>query len=229
MEINPFFIHFPPFISTSWYNVAALHMRGGALVFTLIEGEAIVVPGLPPHTLDLIFKSHATFLKKESKESEFKRIESREFPGEAGVRFGVSAFDPFGMALQHTPAQANSPNLPLEMLEKITQITKILSPEENDSLPQPEAQCNCPFCQIAHALHGSHPLQTQKLEVDEPVKDEELTFKEWEVAQAGPNLYLVTHPLNANEKYNVYLGDKVGCTCGSEQCDHIAAVLKSYA
>ena len=49
------------------------------------------------------------------------------------------------------------------------------------------------------------------------------------VARFSPNsiLIVVTNPLDANEHYNVFLGDPIGCTCGQKNCEHIRAVLNS--
>ena len=64
-------------------------------------------------------------------------------------------------------------------------------------------------------------------EVEEDVRDDELQFEQWSISSAGDKLYNVVNRLDEQEKYRVYLGHPVGCTCGREGCEHILAVLKS--
>ena len=40
-------------------------------------------------------------------------------------------------------------------------------------------------------------------------------------------LFTVINKLDQQEKYNVFLGEPVGCTCGKQGCEHMLAVLKS--
>ena len=44
--------------------------------------------------------------------------------------------------------------------------------------------------------------------------------------QTDEKMFTVTNRLDKNEKFNVYLGKPIGCTCGKEGCEHILAVLR---
>jgi len=73
-----------------------------------------------------------------------------------------------------------------------------------------------------------HPEQKKKQEsLEEEVSAEDLKFRDWDIVQSGDDVYIVTNPLNAEEQYNVYLGNPVGCTCGQPNCEHIRSVLNS--
>ena len=135
----------------------------------------------------------------------------------------------FGTLLQHNPEQANSPDLPPDILEKIAHLSKTLGIEDPNTVPKPEPHCNCMHCQIARAMQTglNGELPETKEEQEEIVSDEDLKFKTWDVAQTGEKLYSVTNPLDAKEHYNVYLGDPIGCTCGENHCEHIRAVLNT--
>ncbi len=63
--------------------------------------------------------------------------------------------------------------------------------------------------------------------LDEDVSEEELKFKMWDIEEIDETLFKVTNPLDANEHYNVYLGNPIGCTCGKKNCEHIKAVLNT--
>ena len=228
MKINPKFLSLPPYVSTSWKNVVALYVRESVLFVSMIDGEMIEIPDLKPELLEVVFAAHAAYLEFEIAKEHFNL--QKEFPaphsllaaesgGESPFRFGFSTLDGFGSALQHNPTQSNAPDIPQDILHKISSIAKIVSPEASN-FPQPEPHCNCMFCQVAKALHTT---PTQAL-VEEHVSDEELKFPEWQIAQTGDKIYEVS---NENEKYTVFLGEPVGCTCGQLGCVHIHAVLKS--
>ena len=146
----------------------------------------------------------------------------------------VENMETFGSSLLHNSAQANMPNLPEEVLNKIAAIAKIIAPGDIQNMPKPEPHCNCPHCQIARAIHSQSPeeiveatpsILVQKEE--EVISEQELTFQQWEITQTDNKLYSVANRLDLLEKYNVYLGEPVGCTCGISGCEHILAVLKS--
>jgi len=167
--------------------------------------------------------------------------------GKSGASFkiglgGIEGMDSLGFAMQHNPELANSPNLPNELLLKIGTIVKIISPEEAIEIPPPEPHCNCPHCQIARAISTSlgntvRPYAGHNDLIDEDngsavqeeeiVSDEDLHFDQWEIQQSGHQLFTVVNKLNVDEKYNVFLGSPVGCTCGEEGCAHVLAVLHS--
>lgn len=152
---------------------------------------------------------------------------------EATMRVGFGSIENLGAAMHHNSAQANMPDLPSEILTKIAAVAKIVAPDDVQSMPKPEPHCNCTYCQIARAVHqGAENGQEAAPppageQTDEEVSDAELSFQQWEIAQTGERLYSVVNRLDSHEKYSVYLGHPVGCTCGKEGCEHILAVLKS--
>ena len=126
----------------------------------------------------------------------------------------------------------NAPDLPAEILEKIASIAKIIAPEDQNSLPKSEPHCNCFYCQVSRAIqagliHHEAGAKPQEEPNEEPISDEDLSFQQWDILQASDNLYTVINRLDTQEKYNVFLGQPVGCTCGKLACEHILAVLKS--
>lgn len=231
IKVNEKIICIPPFISTNWVNVSALHMKGNILSITLKDGNVINIPDLSAEVLELIFSAHAASLDHPFAETDndlsafFKK--NNVIEQLAGIRFGIAGLDGIGIdnAMQHNPDQANAPDLPDELLHKITGISKILAVDEL-MMPKAEPSCNCFHCQIARALNPQANAPQKKDEI-ESIKDEELTFQQWNISQAGDNLFTVINRLDENEKYSVYLGNPLGCTCGKEGCEHIIAVLKS--
>ncbi|MCE5316176.1 MAG: hypothetical protein LLG04_02280 [Parachlamydia sp.] len=231
MKINSKVLNIPPFISTSWDKIASLHMKGPTLAVVLSNGETILVPGLAPSTVELIFAAHANYLETEQSSPDMpsgnlfmQAFAGGEEGGDLPVRFGFSSLDGMGGALQHDPSQSEAPPLPDEVLSKIAAISKIVASDEAVRFPQAHPGCNCMHCQICRAISGETP---STIEVEPEVSVEELQFKDWEITQVGDKLYEVVNPLDRLEKYNVYLGDPVGCNCGRPGCEHILAVLKS--
>lgn len=232
-KITDKILSIPPYISTYWSNVSALHMNGGFLSVTLVDGSTLQIPNLNQETLSLIFQQHAIFLEKaeqlpthREERNDITKLYNMIDQGDSSIRFAFgSSMDDIGGMMQHNPKQSNSPDLPREILQKIGAIAKIISPSEEMDLPQAQEGCNCFFCQIARALGSeSNPSHT----VEElTVHDEELHFPDWNIQQIGEKLYTVINRLDEYEKYNVYLGEPIGCTCGKQGCEHILAVLKS--
>jgi hypothetical protein len=150
---------------------------------------------------------------------------------DSSLRFGFGPIENLGAAMHHNSAQSNLPDLPQEILSKIAAVAKIVAPEEVQAMPKPEPHCNCTFCQIARALQTGGETTPQEEPREEPaeeeVSDEELQFQQWEITQTGERLYSVINRLDSHEKYSVYLGHPVGCTCGKDGCEHIVAVLNS--
>lgn len=217
----------PPYISTSWSRIAALHMKGGILAITLVDGDTVHIPNLNSDAINQIFQHHALYLEKEQTQSslDFSKSKNPIEQEEPAIRlaFGTS-LEGLGNMMQHNPSQADSPDLPPEILQKIGAISKIIGPTDEVLLPKAEPGCNCFHCQIARALN---PVAHQP-EAEEPeVHDEELQFQQWTITQTGEKLFSVVNRLDEHEKYNVYLGQPVGCTCGKQGCEHILAVLKS--
>lgn len=234
-KITDKIISIPPYISTSWTQIATLHIKGGVLAFTLMDGETIQIPNLSPEIIQLIFRHHAAHLENDQEidhnlvipsNSDLHKLKEFMDQEEPSLRFAFgSSIDGMGAnIMQHNPSQSDAPELPVEILQKIGAIAKILSPAEEFLLPKGEPGCNCFHCQISRALN---PQPNLLISEDSEVKDDELTFQQWSIAKTGDNLYSVVHRLDDHEKYSVYLGHPVGCTCGKEGCEHILAVLKS--
>jgi hypothetical protein len=244
MKINLQILSIPPYISTSWKNIASLHVEYNSsslvLIVTLLSGVRIEIPQLQPSMIEEIFASHARFLEQDERNSPSKippltpmnlpvisqQLLSLELP----IKHGFAGVDGMGTLLEHNPELADSPDLPPEVLEKITQLSKSMGIEDPHAFPKPEPQCNCMRCQIARAMQAavdSDQENSVKAEEEEIVSDEELQFRTWDVAQLDEKLYRVTNPLDEKEYYNVFLGSPVGCTCGKNHCEHIHAVLKS--
>ncbi len=230
MKINHKMLNLPPYISTPWKNISALLVEdrgfGLILIVQLHNGTRIDIPGLDKTLIQTIFEAHSQFMEEE--------MASRPTPLTPSIkedflpfRFSIgSGIEALGSAMQHNPEQKNLPDLPPEVLAKITGVAKVLGIDDPYTLPKAEPHCNCAHCQIAKALHGqSRPVEQSAAE--EVIKDEDLSFRTWDIKQPGEKLYVVSNPLDAKEQYNVYLGDPIGCTCGQKNCEHIRAVLNS--
>jgi hypothetical protein len=102
---------------------------------------------------------------------------------------------------------------------------KIIASEDALQMLKSESHCNCIHCQIAKSFNQSsqHPEQ----HIDEDITEDDLRFQQWDITQTGDKMFTVVNRLDNREKYNVYLGQPVGCTCGKTGCEHILAVLKS--
>lgn len=239
MKITPKIISIPPYISTSWQHVASIQMQNNFLVITLNSGAVVNIPNLPPESIEKVFAAHTAFLEKtdtaalphDSLANELEALSGAD--ANNALRFGINLGDGVGTVMQHNPAMANAPDLPPEILERITAIAKAVAPDDVNILPKPEPQCNCIYCQLARAVRSSlgDPIamesQTEEKEPEEEiVSDQELTFCQWDIIQTGEKLYTVVNRLDSKEKYSVYLGHPVGCTCGKQGCDHVLAVLR---
>lgn len=235
MKINEKILSIPPYISTSWGYVKSLQMKGPFLVIILIGGESIHIPNLKNDIIEQIFSAHASYLEKASEsQSEHTHAtptlisqESIEVPFKLGIGYSI---DGIGNPLMHNPAQKDAPDIPKQVLQKIAAIAKIISPEDMSAMPKAEPHCNCLHCQIVRTINTvvEHelPIKHEIIHEDE-VKVEELAFQQWDVMQTGDKLFNVINRLDTQEKYSVYLGHPVGCTCGKSSCEHIVAVLKS--
>lgn len=237
MNINEKFFSFPPYLSTSWNQVSALSLNKlGQITFHMSSGDLIVLPLLSEEETDQIFKAHAQYLENQVliepvfKHPRFLPNPKERFEGNE-IRFAFGTLEGLSSAMQHNPAQKNAPNLPKEMLVKISEVSKILAPTDPDQLPRAEPHCNCYHCQIARALSGAYAQDSDSFsgveEKEEEVELEELEFQQWEITQTGEKLFNVSNKLDQLESYSVHLGHPVGCTCGKQDCEHILAVLKS--
>ncbi len=241
MKITPKILSIPPYISTSWQNIASIHVENISsslvLVVSLLNGTRIEIPHLEPIVLEAIFSSHARFIEQNEKSAPSKSPPKTPMSFIVGGETATSLEFPFkngflevqglGTILEHNPEQADSPDLPKEVLEKISELTKSMGIDDVEGLPKPEPHCNCMRCQITKAMHGgaSKEESTTQEETEEIVTEEDLKFKNWDVKQTDDKLYAVTNPLETKEQYTVYLGDPLGCTCGQKHCEHVRAVL----
>jgi hypothetical protein len=207
MKITTTILSIPPYLSTTWKNISSLHVKqigtSNTLIVILQNRVQVEVPHLDAAAIDEIFEAHA----RASEESSPKNPLSPNLP----IRPEET--------MQHNPEQANMPPLPPEILNKLGAVARALGFEDTSILPQAEPHCNCVYCQVVRSLHPEAPV--------EDVLNEELTFRDWEIKQSGEKLYEVTNPLDQNEKYNVFLGTPIGCTCGEKNCEHIRSVLNS--
>lgn len=241
MNITPKILSIPPYVSTSWKNIASMHVEhrnsDRILIVSLHNGTRIEIPQLETSTIEIIFNTHSRFLEHEENASNpptsptsplnllpaTGQILSFEIP----FRNGLAEMEGLGSLLEHNPSQANSPDLPKEVLEKITQLSQTMSINDPHAVPKPEPHCNCMRCQIARAMQaGVNPTGVRE-EPEEMVSDEDLKFRSWDVVQKSEQLYQVINPLDEKESYNVFLGCPIGCTCGEKQCEHIKAVLNT--
>lgn len=248
MKINKKMISIPPYISTSWNYVDGLYMKGATLVITLFGGESVNVPGLKPEIIETIFAAHAESMEQEISQMSDAKAEqlmmgmpfgpslfSQTFPllgtGDTAFQFGISSMDGIGSAMEHNPSQADAPDLPLEILQKIGAIVKIVAPEEMISGATAFHDCNCPHCQITRAL--SAPLDESEMllynECNECVAEPEpQILPRFEIQQTSADLFTVMDNEDASQtEHKVFLGSPVSCTCGQEGCEHVIAVLKS--
>lgn len=251
MKITNKILHVPPYISTTWSHIKAMYVKDSSLIVALTDQTTITIPHLSKEDIESIFKAHATYLEAydrsqlsipqpphipQSQDPSFQIFQmiGNVDDGVSKSQFGFDNLGAFSSAMQHNPAQANMPDLPKEMIDKISEIARIIAPEEAQSMPKPESNCNCPYCQIArgiqNAIHGENTTfekQIQYTDSEEEVSEADLVFQQWEIKQTGEKLYSVENRLDPREKYSVYLGHPVGCTCGKQGCEHVLAVLKS--
>jgi hypothetical protein len=228
MKINNQVLSIPPYISTAWENVASLHVESHngklLLMLSLINGQLIEVPGLHPGLIKAIFAAHANFLEVDHQKRSTPSVSAEQI-FTFGFPFGQPGLEMNAPTLEHNPQLADTPDLPPSLLKKIAELSSKLGMKTSTFIPEPEPHCNCMHCQIAKAMQNG--LNEELESEEEIVSDEDLKFRIWDIQQAGDNLYTVSNPEDAQEKYNVYLGEPVGCTCGNPHCEHIRAVLSS--
>jgi hypothetical protein len=250
VKIDEKLICIPPYISATWEQVTFLRSEEDpeaqlfTLVIHLMEGREVRIPNLDASLIDIAFSSHIKYLEKKGS------VPSRLKTGQDGktigsllhqltglspeqlanmpIRFGIAGIEgmPGMEVLQHNQSQANVPEMPAEVLEKITGMIKMMLQGDLSAFPKPEPHCNCPHCQVARSIHGIEKTD-EEVGSEPTVSEEDLKFRDWDITRKGDQLYTVTNPLDPREHYSVYLGDPVGCTCGQSHCEHIKAVLYS--
>jgi hypothetical protein len=218
MKINDKILSLPPYISTAWKNILSIQVEtrsyGHMLLIELVTGSKIEIPNLDPKIMEQVFAMHAQVMEREAVSK-----------GPATQTFAIPfpfPIEGLNSVLQHNPEQADSPPMPPDVLEKIQSIKGAL-PEDMLSQSKAEPHCNCPHCQILRAISGEEVPAL----IEEPVSDADLTFRNWNIKQENEKLYSVSNPLDEKERYTVFLGDPLGCTCGSKNCEHIQAVLRT--
>jgi hypothetical protein len=233
MRINQKILSIPPYISTTWKNVSSLHVESRhstlVLVILLATGTRIEIPGMDPGIIKAIFAAHASFVEMESA----PRASKSDVSKNPFLSFGLpvksdllEAFDSLGPLLQHNAERSQDPDLPKGLLQKVASLAKTLGLKDADLIPESEPHCNCMHCQIAKALKQGIEDSVEEVH-EEIVTEEDLKFRSWDISKTGDKLYSVSNPLDIQEQYSVYLGEPVGCTCGSPHCEHIRAVLNS--
>jgi hypothetical protein len=221
MQITPQILNIPPYLSTTWDNISTLKPeisgKSYILIVTLKNGEQVTIPSLSEVEVKEIFVAHA-------KSVEVQRLPALpKFPMPFTFTLPSKQEGPvssLGDAMRHNPEQSDLPEIPPEVLNRVSGIVKAFGFEDFSALEEAKPDCNCMYCQLQRTLV---PVQT----IEEKIKDEDLHFRDWEVKEVSEKLYTVTSPLDADEHYNVYLGEPLGCTCGQKNCEHIKAVLHS--
>lgn len=242
MKVNTKILSIPPYISTSWKNVASLHIEnragGSVLIIGLVNGSTIEIPHLDSASIQAVFAAHEKYLEQQTSATPSKEIPPLLPEGFAtgggsailSLPLGFGFDGNMGSLLQHNQEAADSPDLPQEAIDKILQLAKVIGLNELENFPKPEPHCNCMHCQIMRTI-GSEQEGRQRAQQsetqDEEVTEEDLRFREWNIEKTGDHLYSVSNPFNAKEQFNVFLGSPVGCTCGEKNCEHIRAVLNS--
>lgn len=226
VKANPHILNIPPHLSTKWENVHSLTTDAldnrYTLTVQLTDGTQTVIPDLSKENIDDIFSAHAQFHETLTQKSNLSIQGSSEFP------IDLSGLKGLETVLQHNQADCNTPDLPKEVLEHLSHLTKNMKTEDVNQIPKPEPHCNCPHCQITRAMHNGLNNETaNSIDVEEIVSEEDLQFRSWDIKQKTDALYEVRDPLESETYYHVFLGSPVGCTCGSKSCEHIKAVLTS--
>lgn len=231
IKISKKFLSISPYLSTRWSQVVTLQVKEEGLLICLLDGKNILIPKLKPETLELLFHYHALSMEDSTSPPTTEKLEiptPKPVFQTPSIQFALGNMDNISSVMQHNPEQANAPDLPPEVLEKITAIAKIVAFPDEALLPVAQEGCNCFHCQIARAINPQkNSSKENTVEPEEEVSDEDLLFNQWDITQTGENLFCVTNRLDHEEKYSVYLGHPIGCTCGKEGCEHILAVLKS--
>jgi hypothetical protein len=229
MKINSKVLSIPPYISTAWENVISLQIDEATcrLVVFLKNNAAVSVPNLSNDEMEEIFLYHNEYIESQNK----KNFDASK----PSLGFGIlpsNLQDTMSPMMMHDPSLKNSPDMPLDVMTKIVNVTKALGIDTKAlNLPNDEPHCNCPYCQISRAMKGK--ISENKIpDIDNSLNETEtiesdLNFREWDIKELEKHLYDVTNPFDESEHYQVFLGHPIGCTCGKSNCEHIRAVLKS--
>lgn len=226
MRITKKILSLPPYISTSWKNISMIAMEGEELIVELKNGTTVEIPNLDSPVVEEIFHAHEkALIEDEKKRDDDSGTIAFGFPLETNAG-GLEMSGPFGNMMSHNSELSHSPDLPKEMLKKVTRVARSLGlSKTSPNLPKAEPHCNCPYCQIARALFDDHEEQTSYIE--DEITDEELTFREWIIQDDQNNSFTVIDPNDQTKHFHVNLSTPITCTCGEKNCAHIQAVLRS--
>jgi len=243
MKFNNKILSIPPYISTTWANISSIRMKATQLSIALKDGDTIDIPNLSNESIDQIFHAHAEYMEEQVHHDHMIQKMSGAFSkqmivegqqNEHPFRMGFGTPDGFNAVVAHNPEQANGPDLPAAILDKIGSFAKLVELNSETIIPPAEPNCNCPHCQITRAITQEKESLVEKVKVignevakEEVVSDQDLHFQQWEIVADGESRFMVTNKLDALETYKVFLGNPVGCTCGHPGCEHIVAVLQS--
>jgi hypothetical protein len=233
MKITDTMLSIPPYISTSWEEVSSLHMQGADLIISLKDATSVLVPHLEPTDVEKIFAAHTAFLEKQTKSGRQQEKASIEQIFTLPLSGGLESLTKMGEMLQHNPSYSGLPPLPEDAWKKIAALAKMIPEEDILTMPPPESNCMCMYCQIVRVLRKHVGLDDSTipdhpaLEEEEKISEEDLHFEQWKVEFLKDKMYRVTNKLDPSEQYTVFLGEPIGCTCGRPNCEHIVAALRS--
>ena len=196
----------------------------------LKDGTECSIPNLSQEIIDQIFSHHIESVESApAPKEDISVVIGTGFKDIVGMlsKLGASPSGSLGKMLEHDPDNADLPDLPTEMIEKIQIMLSVIPKEDLMEMPEAVPGCNCMYCQINRLLHQEEGDHTQIVDEGEPVEETELEFTEWLVENVEDKIFKVTNKLDPHEEYRVFLGDPVGCTCGKPHCEHILAVLRS--
>lgn len=234
MICNEHFFSYPPHLSISWKEVAAIitDKNEPGILFLLKNGSEITLPDLSMKELEQVFIYHAKHLEQTAIREIVRDLPPptqlisggmiQRTQNSEAMHFMVGNRNSLQSAQEHNPEDSNAPLIPKEVLIKLIKINKIITGNDNMNLGKAEPHCNCFHCQMARVL--DQDLQT---ETEEVITENDLSFQDWEIQQTETNQFTVTNKLNKQEAYKVSLGEPVTCTCGVKGCEHVLLVLKS--
>lgn len=245
MRINHKILSIPPYVSASWKNIASLSTLASSdntfdLDILLQDGSQIKIPSMDRAIVDAIFEAHAKFLENEASSKQppqpsmpapFVFESNSALMSEEGFDFpfpvGFLAAEEVRPFMQHDAAFSNLPPLPVELVSKITALTRSLNLETVNFIPKAEPHCNCPHCQITRCITSEiEEKNSQNAMEEEEISDDDLRFTSWIIRPLTNDCYEVSHP-DHSEKNIVSLQSPIHCSCEISGCEHIKAVLNS--
>lgn len=228
MRINHKVLSIPPYLSTSWKNIVSLQSSQAndktSLTIQLLDGSCVQIPEINPEIVTIIFNSHAKHIEQEATSTQSPAPSTQaQIP-----QLAFLELETIQSMLHHKEEERNSPNLPEPLLNKVSELSKEIGFSELGHLPTPEPSCNCPHCQIAKVIRKTFLTAPSILEEEEEeILASDLSFRSWIIKPLHKNLYQVSHPDEQSKIYQVTLESPIECSCGSNQCEHILAVLNS--